>query len=628
MRKLLCLALLAVAAAAQTIELEPPPRWEKEPSAAAKFTPPAPRASDWINTSNRAAVSSFYLTTFAPLSQVPMGFTGNVGAGNAGTTSSAYRNAVLGALNWFRSMAGVPSLSGFDPTANSKSQQAALMMSANKALSHGPPPSWTHYTAAGAEAAGRSNLCLQYSNSAFMPGCIATYIKDNGGGNFAVGHRRWMLYPQTQIMGTGDVDGRSEPSYYPLTNALWVIDDNFGGTRPATRDNFVAWPPRGYVPYQTVYPRWSISVAGANFSQASVTVRINGSPVSAPKEPLDQGYGENTLVFIPQFSGLQAGMQDMPAEVTVSNVGVNGQTVTYQYLSILFDPAVAGGPSPAALGVYSDGSWFLDRNGDFLFSSGSESKGWGSPGDQPVRGDWNGDGLDDLGVYSGGTWLLDRNGDGVFQPASEILGWGAPGFLPMPGDWNGDGVTDLGVFDPASMTWFLDLNGDRAFDPATEIVGWGSPGDTAVVGDWDGDGSDSVGVFSGGAWFIDRNGDRAFNPATEIVGWGVAGWTPLVGDWNGDGADDLGAVNPANLNWFRDLNGDYVFDPATEVVGWGPAGSTPVVADWDGDGSDDLGVFLDGTWFIDLDGDGVFDGPSEIKGWGVAGWTPVAGRWQ
>ena len=283
---------------------------------------------------------------------------------------------------------------------------------------------------------------------------------------------------------------------------------------------------------------------------------------------------------------------------------------------------------PAKLGVFVNGLWFLDATGDFGFDPATEIFGWGSPGDVPVRADWNGDGFHDLTVFSNGTWFVDLNGDRAFDPSTEIRGWGQAGWLPVVGDWNGDGADEIGAIEPTSMIWFRDLNGDFAFDPATEILGWGSPGDVPIVGDWNGDGKDDVGVFSKGVWFIDLNGDRAFDASTEMKGWGVAGWLPVVGDWNGDGADDLGAIEPTSMIWFRDLNGDFAFDPATEVLGWGSPGNVPVVADWNGDGKDHVGVFSNGIWFIDLNGDGGFDPSTEIKGWGEAGWTPMVGRWK
>jgi hypothetical protein len=109
----------------------------------------------------------------------------------------------------------VPAVVQLDDVYSGKAQQAALMMSANGQLSHNPPPSWLCYTAEGAQAAGSSNLYL----GRFGPAAITGYVYDAGSGNYAVGHRRWILYPQTQRMGTGDIPpvGGARSS-----NALWV----------------------------------------------------------------------------------------------------------------------------------------------------------------------------------------------------------------------------------------------------------------------------------------------------------------------------------------------------------------------------------------------------------------------
>ena len=46
------------------------------------------------------------------------------------------------------------------------------------------------------------------------------------------GHRRWVLLPQTQTFGSGDIPG--------ATNALAVFDSHFNDSRPGTRDGYVA----------------------------------------------------------------------------------------------------------------------------------------------------------------------------------------------------------------------------------------------------------------------------------------------------------------------------------------------------------------------------------------------------
>src|SRR5690606_16792170 len=93
----------------------------------------------------------------------------------------------------------------------------------------------------------------------------------------------WILLPQLRVMGTGDVPGSE--TFNPA-NALWVVDKSVHDPRPQTREPFVAWPPPGYVPYRVVYPRWSFSYAGADFSHTTVHMAQNGEEVAVEVEPL------------------------------------------------------------------------------------------------------------------------------------------------------------------------------------------------------------------------------------------------------------------------------------------------------------------------------------------------------
>jgi len=237
------------------------------------------------------------------------------------------------------------------------------MMSANGDVSHTPPPSWYCWTWDGSNAAHNSNLALGVSG----PDAITGYIWDAGGNNTVVGHRRWMLYPQTQIMGTGNVPTQTTTQTTNWeANATWVFDANFGGPRPGTRTPYVAWPPAGYVPYQLVYPRWSFAYPNANFTNATITMKSNGVPIAVAKETYVTGYGENTVVWVPL--GLNAnsyatvfpfGGTDTVYTVAISNI-VGAPQSSYIYTVTVFDPAVPGadyfppvisGPSQPSVGV-------------------------------------------------------------------------------------------------------------------------------------------------------------------------------------------------------------------------------------------------------------------------------------
>lgn len=121
---------------------------------------------------------------------------------------------------------------------------------------------------------------------------------------------------------------------------------------------------------------------------------------------------------------------------------------------------------------------------------------YGSPSDVPLAGDWNGDGTTTIGVFRNGTWYLDVNGDGRFGSADQQVQFGQQGDLPVVGDWSGDGISKIGVF--RNGTFILDSNNNRQMDQGDQRLEVGGPNDRPVVGDWTGDGVDKVGVYRDG----------------------------------------------------------------------------------------------------------------------------------
>lgn len=295
------------------------------------YSPPEP--PPWVDTENRAESRNHYLTEYLASEGADSQWTGEHSTCDPGATSPAFRQAVLRRINYFRAMAGIPAVTGLNSEYSGKAQAAALMMSVNRALDHTPPTSWDCYSEAGREGAGNSNLYL----GVYGPAAISGYIYDPGDGNFPVGHRRWILYPQTHYMGSGDVPPRD--GFWP-SNALWVFDlDNMWGPRPDTRDGYVAWPPPGYVPYQVVYPRWSFAYPSADFSNAWVSVTRDGQPLSLNVRDTVNGYGENTLVWEPDESFGDRPAADTVYHVTVGNVSIPGSSQPIEYEVIIFDPS-------------------------------------------------------------------------------------------------------------------------------------------------------------------------------------------------------------------------------------------------------------------------------------------------
>ena len=284
-----------------------------------------------VDRTNRSAVVNFYRTVYVPALAVANDWDGSVAGCNAGSTGAAYIDATMDMVNYYRSMTGLPSVPHV-ASKDDKAQKAALMTTANNAISHTPPSTWTCYTSDGAEAAGKSNLAIGAAGA----DAVTLYIADPGANNTALGHRRWILYPRQTEIGTGSTNN---------ANALWVI--GAFGTRP-TATPLVAWPPDGYVPYQLVYPRWSFSVntnSTVSFTGAAVTMTRNGSPVSLTVLENAVGYGDNTIAWEPSGLTFTAGMADVPIEVQVNNVVVSGVSTNYTYVVTAIDPGFVNPPS-------------------------------------------------------------------------------------------------------------------------------------------------------------------------------------------------------------------------------------------------------------------------------------------
>ena len=245
-----------------------------------------PRWAGSVNTNDQAAVNAAYMSQFHPGLNVPTGWAGSDSRCIAGSQASGSRSSTLRALNFTRSLAGLAPVT-FSTDLNSRSQQTALLMSANNALSHKPPSSWRCYTAVAGANAGKSNLALSYP-SITSSGVVAQYLEDAGSTNRHAGHRRWLLNPFSTTMGSGSTK---------TANAITVI-----GPTSASKPNpaVVPWPTAGWFP-NTLEPsgRWSLSLGDRALSLRWASVRVwrNGKLITATKNPVVDGYAQPTLVW-------------------------------------------------------------------------------------------------------------------------------------------------------------------------------------------------------------------------------------------------------------------------------------------------------------------------------------------
>ena len=257
------------------------------------------------------------------VSTLQLGWTGNINTCDPGTITNLALNNTLDRINYFRDLVGLPSDIIFDPILNQKCQEAALIMSANGANNHFPPPNWSCYSADGASAAENSNLALNLHSSDAITGLI----EDPGINNYHVGHRRWLLFTRANTFGTGSTDN---------TNATWVIDvPSFN----APFYEFVAYPSEGFFPAPLVFDRWSFGMPDADFSNTTISMTDEqGINIPLTIEPAFSGTaGDNTIVWVPDQAYLNLNSsEDEKYTVTISNFSVFGTNIPdYSYEVII-----------------------------------------------------------------------------------------------------------------------------------------------------------------------------------------------------------------------------------------------------------------------------------------------------
>ncbi|WP_168216867.1 hypothetical protein [Cellulomonas sp. Y8] len=214
-------------------------------------------------------------------------------------------------------------------------------------------------------------------------------------------------------------------------------------------------------------------------------------------------------------------------------------------------PEVGRDDRQAALGVFRDGTWYV--RGSLTSGPADLCFVFGQAGDQPVFGDWDGDGLPTPGVFraSTGTWYLS-NAPFAQSGADVVVQYGSPGDLAYMGDFDADGVTTVGVYRPGEQRFYLrnsNTSGiaDGAFrfgqpgdqpapDPQVNGLRVYRPSDAAFVGAY------LTGPEPGTAysWQFGNPGDVPLWGPWETGGTALGGWNaqaapgvyrPSTGEW-------------------------------------------------------------------------------------------------
>ena len=201
----------------------------------------------------------------------------------------------------------------------------------------------------------------------------------------------------------------------------------------------------------------------------------------------------------------------------------------------------------------------------------------------PIAGDFNGDGRSETGLFLDGQWFIDLNGNGAWDRDDLWAQLGAAGDFPLVGDWDGDGKDDIGIYGPAPA--WLAVTNDGGLPDAENAAPSGAPSTSR-------DQSDRA------VWLVKQGASGALR-AAKVDHVFLCGREPalaVAGDFNGDGIDTIALVRDGR--WSIDVDGDGSASAADIETDLGQAGDRPIAGDFDGDGTDEIGVYRDGRWLI------------------------------
>ena len=290
--------------------------------------------------------------------------------------------------------------------------------------------------------------------------------------------------------------------------------------------------------------------------------------------------------------------------------------------------ANANAAPPADLAVWrpSNGTWYVLGG---VPGSNMAIQGWGADGDDPVPGDYDGDGKTDFSIFRPGTgtcpcavtWYIIHSSTG----AQVSFLYAMNGDLPAQADYDGDGKTDPAIYRPPTGGATYGVWHIQGTSLGYYTYTWGEAGDLPASADYDGDGRADVAVFrptnrkfysiqSSNQYLVTI--DTSFNPSNPT-------WKTVSADYDGDGRADYAVYDQAAANWYIRSSVSSSF-PANPVQ-WGAPGDTAVPNDYDGDGKCDIATWRNsnGHWYIRQSS--LLGQSNELRTatWGAPGDIPV-----
>jgi hypothetical protein len=233
-------------------------------------------------------------------------------------TSGSYRPGTLkpttlkngiNLWNFSRWLAGLDSIS-LSKNANQVMAKGALVNAANNVMSHNPaqPAGMdAKLYREGKKACGSANIfwgmpVSNFNNTNLMYKSVAMWLDDSDRYNVErLGHRRWMLYPQTKTSGFGAAANSN--------GAIFTTCQSYGlPTKAVKGKDKVSWPAAGYFPIElfqsAAYQQaWSLSL-GKTYSRSKIgSIKVTMTDQTGKTETFSSKTVTDTKVFTVETTG-------------------------------------------------------------------------------------------------------------------------------------------------------------------------------------------------------------------------------------------------------------------------------------------------------------------------------------
>jgi hypothetical protein len=376
-------------------------------------------------------------------------------------------------------------------------------------------------------------------------------------------------------------------------------------------------------------PNESKAMGALPFSEIGIGL-LSGNPTTPPaakpENPANKGLNVGPVIVTQEFAW-KSGNAFLTGAIYRDSDANNFYTPGEGLGGVTIQAVGTGGQGSFSTSTWSSGGYSLalpagtysvTASGPFapqrstLVTIGQDNVGWDvqyttpSVSDQPVPGDYDGDGKTDIAVYrpDTATWYIN---DSTAGP--HAIAFGQPNLdIPVPGDYDGDGKTDLAVYRPTTGQWFI-----LGSSTGPKVIQFGTPGsDDPVPSDYDGDGKTDLAVYNPtqATWTIMNSSGGSRQVAFGQPGVDI----PVPADYDGDGKADIAVYRPTTADWY--VNGS---STGGRVVHLGQPGTdVPIPADYDGDHKADFAVYRTTTaeWIIDGSSSAARDVPFGQPGGG------------